>query len=519
MTAALALAAAVAGVLSAGAGLAAQPRTAIPWLSDSVTAAAPPTAPRARPKAEASPQTATITVTPLEPINRDAVGLLEPRSSGLPRALWRGAAAAEVRDAILAHPDQGVPAARAVFRRLLLAEADPPEGSGPEAAVLIARIDRLLDLGALEEAEALLVSAGPETPELFRRWFDIGLLTNRSESQCAALRQNPALSPTLPARVFCLARGGDWNAAEITLTLGQGVGAISPEQEALLARFLDPVIFEDEPEPAIPRPLTPLDFSLREAVGLPRPLAGLPRAFLQGDLDIHAPMRVRINAAERLVLAGALDAQVLMEAYRAGEPAASGGIWDRARAVQALDAALAPGSPDPLGPALAAADTALAGRGLRVAFAEAYAPMLAGLDPAAPPPEDRIRRAELHLLAGDPAAAARAAGPSPDARLAGLLAIADPALGTPQPPDALARAALGGLTERRPAGERETRLAATITEGAPGLALIEALDLLAQGPAIDPVSLETALFTLCAAGQRDLARQVALQTLLLPNAS
>ena len=92
--------------------------------------------------------------------------------------------------------------------------------------MLVARIDRLLEIGALEEAGALIELAGPDTPELFRRWFDVGLLLDEAEAPCAALRQNPSLSPTLPARVFCLARGGDWNAAEITLTLGEGVGSI-----------------------------------------------------------------------------------------------------------------------------------------------------------------------------------------------------------------------------------------------------------------------------------------------------
>ena len=126
-----------------------------------------------------------------------------------------------------------MPAARALFRRLLLAEADPPPGArAPARRVLVARIDRLLEIGAARGGRARCIDrAGPDTPDLFRRWFDVGLLLDRAEPPCAALRQNPSLSPTLPARVFCLARGGDWNAAEITLTLGEQVGSI-PERRA-----------------------------------------------------------------------------------------------------------------------------------------------------------------------------------------------------------------------------------------------------------------------------------------------
>ncbi|HET9068279.1 MAG TPA: hypothetical protein VFN28_06515, partial [Amaricoccus sp.] len=221
-------------------GAAAEPRSAIPWLSQSIELGnTPPPLSRAR-SGRAPAGSDAITVTPLGDVRRDAVGLLPPERTGFARALWGGAPAAEVRDLILDQPDRGGPEARALFHRLLLAEADPPSGAGSGDSVLVARIDRLLGMGALEEAGALIDRAGPDTPELFRRWFDVGVLLDRSAEPCAALRQNPALSPTLPARVFCLARGGDWNAAEITLTLGEEVGSIPEAEQALLARFLDP---------------------------------------------------------------------------------------------------------------------------------------------------------------------------------------------------------------------------------------------------------------------------------------
>ena len=366
-------------------GHAAEPRSAIPWLSQSIEIEDTPPPPSRSKSGRVQPGADAITVTPLGDIRRDAVGLLPPERTGFARALWGTGSAAEVRDLILAHPDQGVPETRALFHRLLLAEADPPPGAGSGDSVLVARIDRLLGIGALEEAGALIDRAGPETPELFRRWFDVGLLLEQSTEPCAALRQNPSLSPTLPARVFCLARGGDWNAAEITLTLGQGVGSIPEAEQALLARFLDPELFEEEPEPPMPDPLTALDFLMREAVGLSRPPGPLPLAFLHPDLDPHAPMRSRIDAAERLVLSGAVAYPEVFAAYRSGVPAASGGVWDRALAVQALDAGLEAERSAGARRPLLAADAALSARGLRVALARDYAGRLARLDPAALP--------------------------------------------------------------------------------------------------------------------------------------
>ena len=511
------LAAALAAALALP-GLAAEPRSAIPWLSESIEIGLTPPPPSRAKAGRGQTGADAITVTPLGDIRRDAVGLLPPERSGFARALWGDGSAAEVRDLILDHPDQGVPEARALFHRLLLAEADPPQGAGSGDSVLVARIDRLLAIGALEEAGALIDRAGPDTPELFRRWFDTGLLLEKSAEPCAALRQNPALSPTLPARVFCLARGGDWNAAEITLTLGQQVGSIPEAEEALLARFLDPVLFEEEAEPPIPEPLTALDFLMREAVGLSRPPGALPLAFLHPDLEPHTPMRTRIDAAERLVLSGAIAHPALFAAYRSGVPAASGGVWGRAAAVQALDAgldaALGSGDPQALGPLILAADAALSERGLRVALAREYAGRLAALDPALLPADARPAVAELLLLAGASDAARHAAGPAPGPRFAALLAIAGAGPAPASVDGDLLAAALAGLAGGPPGDDREARLLGLLDSGRQGQAILAALDLVQGGAEADPPALRAALKTLGRAGQEASARRLALQTLL-----
>ena len=195
---------------------AAEPRSAIPWLSQSIeigkhAAAAEPAAPGGA----ARPGRDEITVTPLGEISRDAVGLLPPETTGFAKALWGPDPAPQVRAAIEAQGGRGVPEARALFHRLLLAEADPPQDAAGGSSVLVARIDRLLEMGALEEAGALIDLAGPDTPELFRRWFDVGLLLDRGG---AALRGAAAESGAvadaagaglLPGARRRLERGGD----------------------------------------------------------------------------------------------------------------------------------------------------------------------------------------------------------------------------------------------------------------------------------------------------------------------
>ena len=227
-------------------------------------------------------------------------------------------------------------------------------------------------------------------------------------------------------------------------------------------------------------------------------------------------MRMRIDAAEQLALAGAIDESELFAAYRSGVPAASGGVWDRAAAVQALDAALDAGTgDDDVGPALVAADAALAARGLRVPLARSYGARLAPLDAAALPPAARPVLFELLLLAGAVPAATRIADLAADSRQTALLAIADPGAKPPSTaPDDLTAAALAGLSAIEPADDREAELASTVAAGRQGQAILAALDLVQGGAEVSPPALRAALLTLRLAGQSASARTLALQTLL-----
>ena len=81
-----------------------------------------------------------------------------------------------------------------------------------------------------------------------------------------ALRATPDLAPTFPARIFCLARAGDWNAAALTLRTAQALGYVTPEEDALLQRFLEPELDDGETLPPPDKP-TPLVWRMFEAIG------------------------------------------------------------------------------------------------------------------------------------------------------------------------------------------------------------------------------------------------------------
>lgn len=497
------------------------PRSAIPWLSESIRTAPPPDLPEmtvgVRPGAVAPFPDGEIETSVLGEAGLNGIGTISSTSLGLPAAPWGDISALRARQIVAdAHPGQ-TPAAQKLFRDLLLMAAEPPIGAGASNALLLARIDRLMEAGLLADAEALITRAGVTDPEMFRRAFDIGLLTGRIEDVCARLRRSPTLSPTLPARVYCLAQTGEWAAADLTLSLGRGVSGIGPVEEELLARFLDPPAYEDTEAPPHSDPLTTLEHVLRESVGLPRPAGALPLAFYHLDADPDMPPRTRIAALEKLVRAGAVDPAALFDALRAGKPAASGTVWDHAAAVQALDRAFAIGEADAIGTALEDADRLFIGLGLRPALSSIYRQQLLALPVGQLDNRDRRRLAHLLILAGEADAGLGAMPEQDDGFDAMVRALSDPSLAFPDCSgcDALRQAIALGLRGYAPPDEATAFLVQMIEKGEIAGVLYRVLDLLSGGPSGDPRNLASGLYLLRVAGFADRARQVALETLLL----
>lgn len=489
----------------AGSGAWAQaPLSAIDWLSDSVTA---PVGRGQPPALSPGPTTEPISVTPLGGTSPDAVGLLPAQVTGLPANLWGPGDGAAIARAIRAERVDTLPAVQSLMLTLLLAELEPPSLGAPEGQLLLARLDKLLDLGALDQAQALLERAGPTQPALFRRWFDVSLLTGQEDRACAAMRATPDIAPTFPARIFCLARGGDWNAAALTLETARALGFVTDEEDALLARFLDPELAEGAaPLPAPTRP-SPLIFRMREAIGEPLPISTLPLAFARADLRTSTGWKARIEAAERLARTGALSPNQLLGVWSERKPAASGGLWDRVAALQRFDVAMLAGKPKAIATALPAAWAAMVAAELEVPFAQLYGAKLGRLRLDGQPGALAFR---IGLLSDAYEAIAQAHEPqtTQESFLAGL-ARGDVA-GLP-PLGSLAAALQDGFAE--PAlGPAQARL---VHDGRLGEAVLAAIDLITDGARGDIGDVTRGLALMRALGLEDAARQAALQLMLL----
>ncbi len=445
-------------------------------------------------------RTGTVTVAPLGAAGTGSAGILPPAVTGLPRDMWARSDADVLARRIAALPEDGPRAAVLLERAAMLSEADPPVG-GAEA-LLAARLARLTARGQLDAAAALADRTGARTPALRRAAFDVALLLGDENSACRNVDPDPGGEGDYARRVFCLVRAGDWPAAATVFDGARALGRLDALDAELLAAFLDPDL-AGGPPPAPSRP-TPLQFRLYEALGAPIPTHSLPTPFARADLRALAGRKAQLEAAERLVRAAALEGARLLELYTAQRASASGGVWDRVRAVRALDAALAAGNPDAVSAALPEAVGALGRAGLLPGMADALYPLIAHheLSPGA-----QGAALTLGLLSAEYEAAAAA---WPAARGDALTAARRVARGLP--PEGGAQDEIGAAFA--PGAPVPDRLALRAREGRLGEAILLALEDLAHGASGDRRRLTGALAFLRANGLEGAARRAALELLI-----
>ncbi|MGV8986308.1 MAG: hypothetical protein ACOH2H_08505 [Cypionkella sp.] len=484
------------------------PLSAIDWLSQSLVTPAALPKPTEPPVSHKGVVPDSVTVQTLGADTTDSLGVLPPDVTGLPQDLWGPAQLSDIMELLAQDNRQDLPALQGLLITLMLAEANPPGDTTPGETLFLARVDKLMEIGALDQARALLDTAGAaRSPEIFRRFFDVALLIGDEDRACEALKVAPGLAPALPTRIFCLARAGDFETAQLTLDTSKALGTVSPDEAALLSRFMDPEQDEAGITPILPSPVTPLIYRIYEAIGEPLPDTTLPIAFTYADLSDRAGWKAQLDAVERLARAGSVAPNLLLGLYTDQKPAASGGVWDRVAAFQAFDAAITARDTKAVARTLPPAWEMMKQAELEVPFATLFGPALAKLKLSG----DTAKLArEVVLLSPDYRKLTKGAQSSAP-RGGFLLAVARGDLTNVPPLDALGAAVATAFT----APVVSSTLEPLIAQHRTGEVILETLITLRQGEAGDLRAVTEGLSALREIGLEDVARRTALQMLLL----
>jgi hypothetical protein len=303
------------------------------WLSDTVT----------RPHANVAtsgvrPQ---FQILPIDAVELDAVGVLPRSITGLPETLW-GASDRDARRLFRAQPVSGLPAALSFSRCWRWRNWPRPGCRRAPGRLFLARLDMLLDRGALDPAMALMERAGPTDPQVFPPLLRREPPDGHADRACRRWRPTPTSRRPFRRASSASRAAATGQRRRSPSARARRWGGFTEVEADLIARFLDPELFEGEaaaPDPA----LTPLAFQMRMAIAERPDTTGLPLAFVHADLSPLAGWRAQLEAAERLMRSGAIEPQQWFAIYTARVPSASGAVWDRVASVQALDAALLAG--------------------------------------------------------------------------------------------------------------------------------------------------------------------------------
>jgi len=491
------------------------PLSAIDWLERAMTAPLPQpnTPPAPSPPSEnaiislPAPHFEEISTAPLDSSQLETTGLFTAERVGLPRALWGPTPTEEIVAAIISLPTDTMPAAARLSLRLLMAEFAPPLQNIPETrgAVLLARVDKMVELGALEQAGQLIAAAPETSAALNARAFDIALLLGEEDRACAHMSGQIASQHSHAAQIFCMARRGDWQAAYSSLQVGQSLSLLDEAEAQLLTRFLE----EEESEGPIapPQQITPLGWRIMEALGDPVTTASLPVAFAHADLRGTSGWRSQLDAAERLTRAGVLQPNRLLGLYTQRRAAASGGVWERVRIIQQLELALHQRNKAAISSALVAAWPLFSDSELEVAFAQMHTESLSHV-----PLTGAAAEILWKMLLLSQEQALRAADVVPNTHLGRfVMALAQ---GAEVPP--LSNSSMGNAIHT---AFRDDTVPPQVQElldsGAVGMTLLGALSLIADGAAGDLHAATRGLQQLRALGLDPVARQIAIELMLL----
>jgi len=276
---------------------------------------------------------------PILGINIDAVGLIPSGVSGFPKNLWGISRLDVIQSKISNIQNSLVPAALELFYVLLLAEANPTWDSSGKGELFLARVDKLIEFGALEQANELMNRSGGKGKELDIRRFDIALLTNTEHIPCSGIRNKTIEVPSYMHQIYCFVRLGEWKNAELVFEAAKTIGDFTSQEEQIVTIFLFPELALSIANQEFEQ-LTPLLFRMLKDSGFYIHDQDIKPSLAYHLKDSSPEWKSRIESLEKLVRSNSKPFGSLLVAYNESKPSSTDGLWTRVRLIQALENAI-----------------------------------------------------------------------------------------------------------------------------------------------------------------------------------
>jgi len=261
-----------------------------------------------------------IQVDTLKSISPDTAGVLGPEDGGFDPDMWLGSSGRFIDTMLVRLPiNVASTTMRDLMRRLLLTSADLPSDHPGDGSQVVTRVGLLTEMGEISAVHQLLdaIPGREVMDQLVRYEADIRFLANDNARACALAASqvdNFDNAYWQKAFIFCQALAGEQDKAALGVSLLREIG----EQDDAFFTLVNRLTGADTPLESLSDP-TPLHLSMARAgkVQLPGDVvtSNKPGILRSIATSPNAPVEIRLEAAERAELAGALDVDTLRQLY------------------------------------------------------------------------------------------------------------------------------------------------------------------------------------------------------------
>ena len=146
----------------------------------------------------------------LDQIKFNGIGLISIERTKFPDDLWSNSNEKVLSEKINIMPKLSLASTNKAFKRLLIVDANPPLNSigmkNMGYSFLLSRIDQLINLGALDEAEEMLNYIKEPSIEFMKRKIEVATLNGRLSKTCELANKYPNFKGMLQFKIICLVR-------------------------------------------------------------------------------------------------------------------------------------------------------------------------------------------------------------------------------------------------------------------------------------------------------------------------
>ena len=253
-------------------------------------------------------------------LNVNGIGLISLDSTKFPEDLWSNTNEKVLAEKLNKMPKLSLSSTNKIFKRLLLVDAKPPLNSigikNMGYLFLLSRIDRLINLGAIDEAEEILNLIKEPSIDLMKRKIEVASLNGRLSNTCNLANKYPNFKGLLQFKIICLVRKNDWQAAALAFTVGSSLGHFDEKEKQLLLNYLDPDIEYNYSTDVEIDNLSPTDFYLMHGKKALIPPDIIPNKYAYAFSELGIDTEIRIKSMEQLALNYVVTANRLFDLYR-----------------------------------------------------------------------------------------------------------------------------------------------------------------------------------------------------------